>query len=260
MRGVVLAAIALGGFCNKPSVASDAGEVSDASSEASEPEEAAPDASASASVSASVAPPSPSASSVVKVGGPDPLDGKWTLADATKGLKGTGALLAHMETTRGPLDCHLYDDRAPNTVANFVGLARGTRPWKTPDGTWVRRPAYDGTPFHRVIRGFIVQGGDAKGTGMGDPGYTIADEIWPGATHNRAGLLCMANRGKNTNGAQFFLTDGAATHLDRGYTIFGECAPVERIRDISNGPVLGDRAVSPVVIKSIAITREKPPR
>ena len=89
----------------------------------------------------------------------------------------------------------------------------------------MNKPAYDGTSFHRIIKGFMIQGGDAKGNGSGEPGYVIKDELWEGAKHDRAGLLCMANRGPNTNGAQFFITDAAAAHLDTSYTIFGECAP-----------------------------------
>ncbi len=88
---------------------------------------------------------------VVQHGGTDPVAGKFSLADATKGMKGTGALSATIDTTKGAITCKLYDDKAPNTVANFVGLARGARPWKDPKGDWVKRPAYDGTTFHRVI-------------------------------------------------------------------------------------------------------------
>ena len=96
-------------------------------------------------------------------------------------------------------------------VASFVGLARGLRPWKSPlTGQWTRSPAYDGTRFHRVVKGFMIQGGDPKGSGSGEPGYVIADELWDGAKHDRAGLLCMANRGPDTNGMQFFVTDASA--------------------------------------------------
>src|SRR4051794_30253480 len=150
----------------------------------------------------------------------DPLKGVFTLEDATKGLAGSGPISATIDTDIGKLECKLYDDKAPVTVANFVGLARGIRPWKDPSGEWVKKAAYDGTVFHRIIKGFMIQGGDARGTGAGEPGYVIQDEVWPGAKHDRAGLLCMANRGKNTNGAQFFITDAAAAHLDGGYTIF----------------------------------------
>ncbi|HVJ90898.1 MAG TPA: peptidylprolyl isomerase [Labilithrix sp.] len=190
--------------------------------------------------------------------GGDPLDGNYSLADATKDLKGSGAIVAKLETSKGTLQCKLFDDKAPVTVANFIGLATGKRPWKDPkSGEWVNRPAYDGTTFHRVIKGFMIQGGDPKGNGSGEPGYAIKDEIWEGAKHDRAGLLCMANRGPNTNGAQFFITDAAAPHLDKGYTIFGECAPVEVVHDIANVSVAGERPTETVTIKSVTISRDE---
>ena len=159
----------------------------------------------------------------------DPLAGKFTLEDATKGLTGSGSLYAEIQTDLGKLECELYEDKAPITVANFVGLARGLRPFKQNDGKWAKKNGYDGTTFHRVIKGFMIQGGDPRGTGAGEPGYVIPDEIWEGAHHNERGQLCMANRGKNTNGMQFFIMDGVAKHLDGGYTIFGKCAPEDVI-------------------------------
>lgn len=185
----------------------------------------------------------------------DPLKGKWTLADALKDVSGKGALLATIETDMGTLTCTLFEDKAPITVANFVGLAKGTRPWKDPDNKWVKRPAYDGTIFHRIIKGFMIQGGDAKGTGAGEPGYVIPDEVWDDAYHDRAGQLCMANRGPNTNGAQFFITDGAAPHLDNRYTIFGECGPVDLVHKIAAVEVKGEKPASPPKIKKVGIKR-----
>lgn len=190
--------------------------------------------------------------------GADPHNGSFTLAEATKELKGAGAIVAKIETSKGTLQCKLFDDKAPNTVANFIGLATGKRAWRdSTSRTWVNKPAYDGTIFHRIIQGFMIQGGDPRGDGTGEPGYVIKDEIWEGAKHDRAGLLCMANRGHNTNGAQFFVTDDAAKHLDGNYTIFGECAPVEVVHDIAKGEVKGDRAVDPVKIKSVTISRDE---
>jgi peptidyl-prolyl cis-trans isomerase A (cyclophilin A) len=186
----------------------------------------------------------------------DPLEGKWTLADATKGLPAGKQLVATIETSLGNLECKLFDDKAPITVANFIGLARGTRPWKTPEGKWEKKPAYDGTIFHRIIKGFMIQGGDAAKNGSGGPGYVIPDEIWEDANHDRPGLLCMANRGPNTNGQQFFITDEAAYHLDGGYTIFGECSPVETVHKIASVEVRGERPATPVDIKKITITRK----
>jgi peptidyl-prolyl cis-trans isomerase A (cyclophilin A) len=204
--------------------------------------------------------------------GPDPAGGRspatiaagdpgkrpFGLAEATAGVTGTGPLQATLQPSLGTLECKLYEDKAPLTVANFVGLARGVRPWKDPaTGKWVKRPAYDGTSFHRVIRGFMIQGGDAKGDGTGEPGYVLKDEIWPGAKHDRAGLLCMANRGPNTNGAQFFITDAAAPHLDGGYTIFGECSPEQVVHQIASVPTApGDRPKSAVLIQQVTIARQ----
>jgi peptidyl-prolyl cis-trans isomerase A (cyclophilin A) len=162
-----------------------------------------------------------------------------------------------MVTDKGTLKCELWPDKAPITVANFVGLARGVRPWKTPGGDWVKKPLYDGTPFHRIIRGFMVQGGDPKGNGSGDPGYVIPDEVWEGAHHDARGLICMANRGPNTNGSQFFIMDGVAAHLDGGYTIFGKCGPDNIIEAIAGSEVAGDHAVNPPKIKKLTIERVK---
>ncbi len=188
--------------------------------------------------------------------GGDPLAGVWTLADATKDIKGTGSLIAKIETNKGNLECKLLEDKAPLTVANFVGLANGTRPWRDPKSReWVKRPAYDGTTFHRIIKGFMIQGGDAMGNGTGEPGYVVKDEIWAGAKHDKPGQLCMANRGPNTNGAQFFITDQAASNLDGGYTIFGDCTPVATIHAIAAVPVDGEAPNPPVVIKSIKVAR-----
>jgi peptidyl-prolyl cis-trans isomerase A (cyclophilin A) len=186
----------------------------------------------------------------------DPANGKFTLTEALDGLPASGPITATMKTTLGTMKCKLYDDKAPNTVANFVGLARGLRPWKEPGtGNWVKRPIYDGTTFHRVIKGFMIQGGDPKGNGTGEPGYVIPDEIWSGAKHDRAGLLCMANRGPNTNGAQFFITDASAPHLDKGYTIFGECSPVSVVHTIASTKVMGERPMTDVTISSVTIAR-----
>ena len=194
----------------------------------------------------------------VKPAEDDPLKGVWTLADATKGVTGKGTLIAEIETEMGTLNCALFEDKAPISVANFVGLARGLRPWKTPEGKWEKKAAYDGTVFHRIIKGFMIQGGDAKGNGTGDPGYVIPDEIWEDSNHDRPGLLCMANRGPNTNGAQWFITDAAAAHLDaRGtYTVFGECAPVDTVHKIAGVEMeRGDKPKSPPKIKKVTIKR-----
>ncbi len=191
----------------------------------------------------------------VPVSPDDPVKGKFSLEDATKGLSGEGPLSAEIQTSLGKLNCALYEDKAPITVANFIGLARGLRPFKDPSGKWVKKAAYDGTTFHRVIKGFMIQGGDPKGTGAGEPGYVIPDEIWEDAHHDERGQLCMANRGPNTNGMQFFIMDGKAPHLDSGYTIFGKCEPESVIEKLSSVETRGDRAVDPPKIEKVTISR-----
>jgi peptidyl-prolyl cis-trans isomerase A (cyclophilin A) len=187
----------------------------------------------------------------------DPTRGRFTLVGALAGLVKSGSdprLVATLHTSAGDLECELWPTKAPITVANFVGLARGVRLWRDPRLTqWVESPAYDGAPFHRVIKGFMIQGGDPTGTGRGEPGYVIPDEIWPGSSHDRRGLLCMANRGPGTNGMQFFITDGKAEHLDGDYTIFGVCDSHDVLDTIANSDVKGDRATSPFVIQRVTV-------
>jgi len=186
----------------------------------------------------------------------DPLRGVFTLESAIAGLPGKGVLMADIKTELGKLECELYADKAPITVANFVGLARGLRDYKNPKGEWVKAPAYDGTTFHRVVKGFMIQGGDPEGTGRGEPGYVIPDEVWENAYHSERGLLCMANRGPNTNSMQFFIMDGSAPHLDSGYTIFGKCGPDPVIEKLASVEVDGDRSVKPTKIEKITIRRK----
>ena len=193
---------------------------------------------------------------------PDPAGGKFELKEALAGLPGKGKPHASIETTLGTFECDLYDDKAPLTVANFVGLARGLRPfWDAKQGAWVKRPLYDGTTFHRVIPDFMIQGGDHMGTGMGDVGYNLVDELHPSLKHDRAGLLCMANKGPNTNGGQFFITDAATPHLTamKTYSIFGDCKPTDLVHKIATVPKKyegGESPSEPVVIKSVKITRK----
>jgi peptidyl-prolyl cis-trans isomerase A (cyclophilin A) len=185
----------------------------------------------------------------------DPVQGKFGMEDALKGLAGDGKqLYADLHTSLGKLECELWPDKAPLTVANFVGLARGVRPWKK-DGAWVKKPLYDGLVFHRVIKGFMIQGGDPNRDGSGGPGYEVPDEIWENAHHDQRGLLCMANRGPNTNGSQFFIMDGTAPYLDGGYTIFGKCGPDEVIEKLSSVPTVGDRATDPPKISKVVVRR-----
>jgi peptidyl-prolyl cis-trans isomerase A (cyclophilin A) len=189
----------------------------------------------------------------------EPVKGPIALADAVAGVPGTGQLFADLETDKGKLTCKLFEDKAPKAVANFVGLARGLQPFQDPvSGSWVKRRAYDMAVFHRIIKGFMIQGGDPSGTGTGDPGYTFDDEKWGGA-HDRAGLLCMANKGENTNGMQWFITDAAAPWLDSSYTIFGECAPLETVHAIASVPVMGEKPQVKPVVKTVTIYRQAAP-
>ena len=185
---------------------------------------------------------------------PDPVAGAFTLAQATDGLTGTGALTAEIETTMGTFTCALLEREAPITVANFVGLARGRRPfWDPVASEWARRPFYDGSIFHRVIPGFMIQGGDQLRSGSGDTGYTITDEnVRP---HNAGGQLCMANRGPNTGSAQFFITEVARDHLDGTYSIFGNCTPVDLVGRVTAVPSANDRPVTPVFIRHVRVRR-----
>jgi peptidyl-prolyl cis-trans isomerase A (cyclophilin A) len=188
---------------------------------------------------------------------PDPTGGRFSLAEATAGLGGRGQLVATLSTTLGDMRCRLHEQQVPSTVANFVGLARGTRPfWDPWQGAWVRRPYYDGLIFHRVIPGFMIQGGCPLGRGSGSPGYTFADEIVPALRHARPGVLSMANAGPGTNGSQFFITLAPTPHLDGRHTVFGSCEPlsiVERIARVDRGP--GDRPVVDVVMRRVEISR-----
>ena len=190
----------------------------------------------------------------------DPAKGQFTLEQATKGVAGSGLLVAKIETTLGTFTCELYEKDAPVTVANFVGLARGTRPWKDPKtGKWVeKKPFYDGLIFHRVIPGFMVQGGDPLGVGTGNPGYRFEDEFSPNLKFDKPALLAMANAGPATNGSQFFITEGTPQHLSGKHTIFGVCEPaslVSKITGVKRGP--RDKPETDVVMKKVTISRGK---
>jgi peptidyl-prolyl cis-trans isomerase A (cyclophilin A) len=133
-------------------------------------------------------------------------------------------LYATFQTSMGTIVVQLLPDKAPVTVANFVGLADGTKDWTDPRSGQKQtgKPLYDGTMFHRVIPDFMIQGGDPLGTGTGGPGFRFQDEIGPDNKFSKPGLLAMANAGPGTNGSQFFITEVATPWLDKGHTIFGE--------------------------------------
>ncbi len=164
-------------------------------------------------------------------------------------------------TSMGNIVCRLFDKDAPKTVANFRGLATGTKAWTDPTSGRVKHTAlYSGTTFHRVIPGFMIQGGDPTGTGTGSPGYEFADEIDPNRTFDRPGLLAMANSGPNTNGCQFFITVAEAHHLDGHYSMFGEVVSGQDVVDaISQVPRdADDKPLTPVKILRIAIRTVAP--
>jgi len=128
---------------------------------------------------------------------------------------------AVFDTTEGSFTVRLFEKEVPKTVANFVGLAEGTKEWRDPStGEKKTGPYYDGIIFHRVISGFMIQGGDRLGTGTGGPGYNFGDEFHPSLRHSRPGILSMANAGPNTNGSQFFITLGPTPHLDNRHSVF----------------------------------------
>ena len=165
---------------------------------------------------------------------------------------------AQFETTEGTFTVRLYEKDAPKTVANFVGLVEGTKEWKDPStGEKKNTPYYDGVVFHRVINGFMIQGGDRLGTGTGGPGYTFADEFHPSLRHTRIGILSMANAGPNTNGSQFFITLGPTPHLDNRHSIFGEVVEgLDVVKKIGNvATARQDRPVKPVVMNHVTIKR-----
>ncbi|WP_298134391.1 peptidylprolyl isomerase [Micropruina sp.] len=168
------------------------------------------------------------------------------------------AQTATLHTNHGDVVIDLFEDQAPKTVANFVGLATGTQEYADPEsGAPTTGKFYDGLTFHRIIDGFMIQGGCPQGSGRGGPGYTFADEFHPELRFDRPYLLAMANAGPGTNGSQFFITVVPTPHLNRRHTIFGEVTDeasrkvVDEIAQVRTG--YGDRPVEPVVIESITV-------
>lgn len=165
---------------------------------------------------------------------------------------------AIFDTNKGKFKIKLFSDKAPKTVENFVGLAEGTKEWVDPkSGQKVKKPFYDGLVFHRIIANFMIQGGDPLGNGTGGPGYRFEDEFHPELTHNKPGLLSMANAGPNTNGSQFFITVVKCPWLDNRHTVFGEVVEgydiVEKISTVKTGPM--DRPLEPITVNSVKIER-----
>jgi peptidyl-prolyl cis-trans isomerase A (cyclophilin A) len=194
---------------------------------------------------------------------PDLPDAPSTTTNAQPPVAPTGPI-AVIDTSMGRLTCKLYDKQAPVTVANFIGLAEGTKDWTDPN-TLKKvhgQPFYNGTTFHRVIPEFMIQGGDRAGDGTGDPGYLFPDEIDPNLTFDEPGRLAMANSGPATNGSQFFITEVPVPQLNGKHTIFGQCdthtvllvASIARVQRNSS-----DKPITPVKINKITIVREGQP-
>ena len=162
-------------------------------------------------------------------------------------------------TSEGNFKIRLFDQEVPNTVANFVGLAEGTKEFTDPKtGQKTKRPFYDGLAFHRVIDAFMLQGGCPLGTGTGGPGYKFADEFNPKLRHSKPGMLSMANAGPNTNGSQFFVTLAATPWLDNKHSVFGEVVEgMDIVKKIGSVPTAkpSDKPIKPVTIQSVKIER-----
>ena len=171
----------------------------------------------------------------------------------------SGKPTAVIDTTAGNLTCTLFPDKAPIGVANFIGLADGTKDWTSPVTHQKKHgvPLYDGTTFHRVIPDFMIQGGDPKGTGTGDPGYTFKNETSSDLKFDRPGRMAYANAGPDTNGSQFFITEVAYASLNGKYTIFGQCddASIKLVKQIARvGRDSNDKPYKAIVINHITIT------
>jgi peptidyl-prolyl cis-trans isomerase A (cyclophilin A) len=168
------------------------------------------------------------------------------------------AIYATLVTSLGDIRVRLLEETAPVTVENFVGLAKGTKPWTHPrDRTTRTEPLYSGTIFHRVIPKFMIQGGDPIGKGIGGPGYRFEDEVDGGPSFDKAGYLAMANSGPNTNGSQFFVTVAPTPWLDGKHTIFGEVVEGQEVADaISRVPTTRDRPDTDVVLHEVRIEEE----
>src|SRR6478752_1506268 len=182
-----------------------------------------------------------------------------SIGPAAESPEKRGPLYATLKTSMGDIVIQLFEDKAPKTVANFIGLVSGTREWTDPKtGEKVKQPLYNGLIFHRVIAGFMIQGGDPLGTGTGGPGYKFGDEFHPKLRHSKAGLLSMANAGPGTNGSQFFITLAPTTWLDNKHSIFGEVVEgMDVVEKIGSTPTSkpGDRPVKPMKIESVEIIR-----
>lgn len=194
---------------------------------------------------------------------PDPDGGHFTLEQAVEGMPIDGELVAEINTDFGTIFCDLHADRVPNTVAHFIGLARGRRAWWDPRaGQWRRTPYYRGLEFHRVIPGYMIQGGDSLADGSGTIGVTIPYEPHETLSHDRIGMLALATSGDpidpDSGGGQIYITDGPAPQLDGTATIFGTCRPDHVISEIARVPQSGspdNRPLTPIRMARVLIQR-----
>jgi peptidyl-prolyl cis-trans isomerase A (cyclophilin A) len=198
----------------------------------------------------------PLSASVAQQAKPSAPKDKWTQA-ALAGKE----LYATFKTSMGDIEVKLLSKQAPKTVANFVGLASGEKEWTHPvTSEKSTKPLYSGTKFHRVIPGFMIQGGDPRGDGRGTPGYEFEDEFQSGRKFDKPGLLAMANRGPNTNGSQFFITVATPSHLNGRHTIFGEVVSgydvAVKISEVPKSP--SDKPLEDVIVKSVEIHEKAP--
>jgi peptidyl-prolyl cis-trans isomerase A (cyclophilin A) len=167
-------------------------------------------------------------------------------------------LTATLHTSEGDIEIRLFEEKVPNTVENFVGLATGDKEWEHPEtGETMQTPLYEDVEFHRVIEDFMIQTGDPVGTGRGGPGYTFDDEFHPDLRHDEPGKVSMANRGPDTNGSQFFITLDAQSHLNDKHAVFGEVIDgMDVVEAIGNAETdMHDRPTTPIHLESVDVDR-----
>jgi peptidyl-prolyl cis-trans isomerase A (cyclophilin A) len=208
---------------------------------------------AAGSGAGSAAPPAlPSSSDTVREPVADDL------AEYLKNVPGTGdKVLAEIKTSEGTLHCVLFADKATMTVANFVGLATGQKAWKDPNTKDVKKatPYYDGLTFHRVAKGFMIQGGDPLGNGTGGPGYTFAEETYPDLKHEPGTMSMAKTSAPHSTGSQFFVMEAANSALDGGYSVFGKCKEVDIVKKMTALEGVRETPTKKITIEKVTISK-----